>query len=147
MTPDGCELAAAGIVKRWHLEPAPCDTARYNRGETVVPRQKIVFYFDQEFPERWKAATRRAAANWNPVFEAAGFRDVIEVREADDDPSCTPDNGRLTWIRFTPSPNENAYGRPYTDLRNGEVLCALIRIFEASFNLERRWHVAQTGDV
>lgn len=147
VTPDGCELAAAGIVKRWHLEPAPCDTARYNRGETVVPRQKIVFYFDQEFPERWKAATRRAAANWNPVFEAAGFRDVIEVREADDDPSCTPDNGRLTWIRFTPSPNENAYGRPYTDLRNGEVLCALIRIFEASFNLERRWYVAQTGDV
>lgn len=141
------ELAAAGITKRWHLEPAPCDTARYNRGETVVPRKKIVFYLDRNFPERWKETTRRAAANWEPAFEAAGFRDVIEIREADDDPSCTLDNGELTWIKFTPSPNENAYGRSYTDLRNGEVLCALIRIFDASFNLERRWHISQMGDV
>lgn len=144
---NGSELAAAGIVKRWNQEPAPCDTARYNRGETVVPQNKIVFYLDRYFPKRWKETTRRAAANWEPAFEAAGFRDAIEVREADDDPSCTLDNGQLTWIKFTSSPNENAYGRPYTDLRNGEVQCALIRIFDASFNLERRWHISQMGDV
>lgn len=144
---NGAELAAAGIIKRWHLEPAPSDTARYHRGEAVPPQRKIRFYFDREFPERWKAATRRAAANWNPVFEAAGFRDVIEVLEADEtDPSCTPDNGQLSWIRFTVSENENAYGRPYTDLSNGEILCALIRIFEGSLQLERRWHISQTGD-
>lgn len=143
----GTGLVDATLIKRWHLSPAPDDTARYMRGETVPPQRKIVFYFDREFPERWKAATRRAAANWNPVFEAAGFRDVIEVREADDsDPACTPDNGRLTWIRYTATGNENAYGRPYTDLRNGEVLCALIRVFDGSFNLERRWHIAQTGN-
>lgn len=143
----GTALVDVNVIKRWHLTPAPSDTARYMRGETVPPQHRIVFYFDREFPERWKAATRRAAANWNPVFEAAGFRDVIEVREADEsDPACTPDNGRLTWIRYTATENENAYGRPYTDLRNGEVLCALIRIFEGSFNLERRWHIAQTGN-
>lgn len=145
---DASELMTANIVTRWHLEPAACDTARYNRGEKVVPQQKIVFYFDPEFPEQWKPATRRAAANWNPIFEAAGFRNAIEVRDADaNDPTCTPDNGRLSWIRFTPSPNENAYGRSYTDLRNGEVLCALIQIFEGSFNLERRWHIGQTGSA
>lgn len=140
-------LIDASLIKRWHLTPAPADTARYNRGEAVAPQQKIVFYFDREFPERWKEATRRAAANWNPVFEAAGFHDVIEVREADEsDPACTTDNGRLSWIRYTATDNENAHGNPCTDLRNGEVLCAMIRIFEGSFNLERRWHISQTGD-
>ena len=143
---EASELVAANLVTRWHLEPAACDTARYNRGEKVVPQQKIIFYLDPEFPERWKASTRRAAANWESIFEAAGFRDAIEVREADaDDPTCTPDNGQLSWIRFTPSPNENAYGHSFTDLCNGEVLCALIQIFEGSFNLERRWHIGQTG--
>lgn len=144
---NGSELVAAKIVKRWNLEPAPGDTARYIRGEKVVPRQKIVLYLDRDFPEKWKETARRAATNWAPILEAAGFRDAIEVREADDDPSCTPDNGRLSWIEFTPSPNENAYGQSHTDLRNGEVLCALIRIFDASFNLERRWHISQMGDV
>lgn len=146
-TAPGTGVVDAGLIKRWHLTPAPGDTARYNRGEAVAPQQKIVFYFDREFPERWKAATRRAAANWNPIFEAAGFSDVVEVREADEtDPACTPDNGRLSWILHTATGNENAHGNPNTDLRNGEVLCAQIRIFEGSFNLERRWHIAQTGD-
>lgn len=141
----GTGVVDAGLIKRWHLTPS--DTVRYMRGEAVAPQQKIVFYFGAEFPERWKAATRRAAANWNPIFEAAGFRDVIEVRDADEsDPACTPDNGRLSWIRHTATRNENAHGNPSTDLRNGEVLSAMIRIFEGSFNLERRWHIAQTGD-
>lgn len=145
---NGCELIVSGIVKRWHLEPAPEDKDRYIRGEKVVPRQKIILHFDQDFPERWKETTRRAAANWAQILEAAGFRDAIEVREADaDDPTCTPDNGRLSWIKFTPSPNENAYGHTQTDLRNGEVLCVLIRIFGSSFNLVQRWHIAQMGDV
>lgn len=143
---DGEALSSAEVIKRWRLEPAPCDTARYRRGEAVEPQRKIVFYFDREFPERWKAVTRRAVGNWLPVFEQAGFRNAVEVREPADDPACTLDNGSLSWIKFTESPNENAYGRPYVDMRSGEILCAHIRIFSASFDLQHRWHIAQTGD-
>lgn len=146
-TEDDGAIATANVIKRWRLEPAPEDTARYNRGEAVEPRKKIVFYFDRAFPQRWKAAVRRAAEAWNPVFEKAGFRNALEVREAPDEESYTSDNGRFSWIRFTHSPNENAYGRPYTDLRSGETLCAYIQIFDASFDLLRRWYAAQTGDV
>ena len=67
------------LAHRWCLIPK--DKKAYAKGVLVEPEKKITFYLDNTFPATWAKAVREGVLRWNKAFEAAGFRNVIEVRD------------------------------------------------------------------
>lgn len=134
------------VVRRWRLEVADKDTARYNRGELVEPRKKIVMYVDRKFPQQWWPYILKAVNNWNAVFERCGFKNAIEGKMATDSVEYVLDNASLSWIVYKAGPMENAYGRSYVDFRTGEILSCHVAIFHSVFNMLCRWYVSQIGE-
>ena len=57
--------------------------------------------------------SRRASRDWQPAFEAAGFKNAIIAKEAPtpkQDPDWSPEDARYSVIRWLPSTTENAVG-------------------------------------
>src|SRR5262249_29686277 len=46
------------------------------------PVKPITFYLSQEVPELWRPYIKQGIEAWNEVFERAGFRDAIVVKQA-----------------------------------------------------------------
>lgn len=134
------------VIRRWRMEVADRDTARYNRGEQVEPERKIVMYVDRKFPRQWWPYILKAVNNWNAAFERCGFKNAIEGRIAPDSAEYVLDNASLSWIVYKPGPMENAYGRAYVDFRTGEILNCHVAVFHSAFNILCRWYVSQTGE-
>ena len=71
------------FITRWRLE---CSDRR--EGNLCYPKQPIVYYVDPATPEQWKPWIRKAILDWQPAFEAAGFKNGII---AGDVPANDPD--------------------------------------------------------
>ena len=82
-------------IHRWRLEKQNPQAAVSN------PIRPIVFYIDNETPNRWRPWIREGILSWLPAFEAAGFSNAIEVREmsADADPSILW-NSEYSFVRW-----------------------------------------------
>lgn len=62
----------------------------YFAGKLVEPKNKIIFYVDSAFPEKWRGAVKEGVEYWNAAFEAAGFKNAVEARDyPKDDPNLT----------------------------------------------------------
>ena len=57
-------------------------------GDLCYPKKPIVYYVDPGTPEKWQKYVRQAILDWQPAFEAAGFKDGII---AGDVPANDPD--------------------------------------------------------
>jgi len=57
-------------VTRWQLEKKDASAA------LSEPKQPIVFYLENTIPKEYRDAVRKGVLNWNPVFEAIGFKDA-----------------------------------------------------------------------
>ena len=66
------------FATRWRMEPS--DQAAYDRGETVEPKEPIVFYIDTTFTAQMSGAITKGILEWNKCFEAIGFKDAIRVK-------------------------------------------------------------------
>ena len=137
---------ARRYITRWRLEPS--DTAAFQRGELVEPVQPIVYYIDPATPEKWRPYLKRGVEDWQPAFEAAGFRDAIVARDPpspDEDPEFSPEDIRYSVIRWYPSQSQNAFGPHVHDPRTGEILEADIGWYHNIANLMRNWFFVQTA--
>lgn len=67
--------SAKASIMRWHLEK------KHKDKKVSEPIKPIVFYFDPAMPDKWKPYVRAGVLEWLPAFEAAGFKNAIEVRE------------------------------------------------------------------
>ena len=108
-------------VTRWRLEKA-------NPGAAMSePRTPIVFYLDAGIPEPVRTAMREGALLWNRAFEAAGFRNAVQVR--DPTPDMDPMDIRYAWILWI-NRDERGFssGGTYRDPRTGEILGAKTRM-------------------
>ena len=93
-------------ITRWRLE---C-SARMD-GDLCYPKKPIVYYVDPATPDKWKPWIEKAIVEWQPAFEAAGFKDGIVAEDAPtNDPDWSPEDIRHTVIRWLPSTVENAVG-------------------------------------
>jgi len=71
-------------IQRWHLTFKPEDTERYRRGELVEPVNPIRIYLDRTLSSKLeRRAVMRAVAEWNRCFEAAGFKNALQVQDGD----------------------------------------------------------------
>jgi hypothetical protein len=142
----GAEARAAPrrYITRYRLECAEAADA----SGLCRPRQPITYYLDPGTPEQWKPWIRRAILDWQPAFEAAGFRNGIVVGEVPaNDPDWSPEDIRHTVIRWLPSTTENAVGPHVHDPRTGEILNGSVRMFQNVLNLQRDWYFTQAAQL
>jgi hypothetical protein len=131
---------------RWRLEPS--DTAAYIRGEKVEPLKPIVFYIDNNFPEKWKKYIREGVEQWNEVFEEVGFKNVISAKDfPQNDSTFDPDNIKYNCIRYAPINIANAMGPSWTDPRSGEIINASVYVYHNIIELLNHWLFVQTSQT
>jgi hypothetical protein len=107
-----------------------------------------VYYVDPATPEQWKPWVRKAITDWQPAFEAAGFKNGIVAMDAPaNDPDWSAEDIRHTVIRWLPSTTENAVGPHVSDPRTGEILNGSARIFQNVLNLQRDWYFTQASHL
>jgi hypothetical protein len=62
-----------------------------------------VYYVDPATPDVWKKWVRAAILEWQPAFEAAGFKEAIVAMDAPNDPDWSAEDIRHTVSRWLPS--------------------------------------------
>jgi hypothetical protein len=130
------------FITRYRLEK------RDPAAELSEPVAPIVYYIDPATPPLWVPYVRRGVEDWQPAFEAAGFRNAIVAREAPaDDPDWSAEDARYSVIRWLPSTTENASGPHIHDPRSGEILEADIQFFHNVQNLLKNWYFVQVGPL
>ncbi len=116
--------------------------------ELSEPVNPIVYYVDAATPDQWKPWIRKAITDWQPAFEAAGFKNaIIAMDPPANDPDWSPEDIRHTMIRWLPSTTENAVGPHVSDPRTGEILNGSARIFQNVLNLQRDWYFTQAAQL
>ena len=124
------------LAHRWQLVPK--DKKAYAKGQLTEPEKKIVFYLDSAFPASWQRPIREGVLRWNKAFEAAGFRNAIEVRDfPKNDKQFDPDNLEYSCIRYIPNSQETVAASHWTDPRTGEIFSGNLTVYN---NVEALLH-------
>ncbi len=131
-------------IARWRLEK------KDPNAELSEPVKPIVFYVDPATPTKWVKWIMKGIEDWQPAFEAAGFKNAIIAKEAPskaEDPNWDPEDARYSCIRYLPSTIENASGPHVSDPRTGEILESDIQYYHNVMNLQRDWYFLQVGPL
>lgn len=128
------------FITRYRLEKKDPNAAI---SEPVKP---IVYYLDASTPAKWRPYLLKAIEDWQPAFEAAGFKNAIIGKVAPtNDPDWSPEDARYSVVRWLPSTTENASGPNIHDPRSGEILNAHIQFYHNVQNLARTWYFTQAA--
>lgn len=136
------EVKRVRYITRWRLEK------KDPGAELSEPVEPIVWYVSREVPEKWRQATLQGIEDWQPAFEAAGFKNAIIGKIAptkEEDPDWDAEDVRYTTIRWLPSAVQNAFGPHVHDPRTGEILEADVRMFHNVIKLIRDWYFVQAS--
>ena len=131
-------------ITRWRLEK------KDPNAEISEPIKQIVYYVDPATPTKWIPWIKKGIEDWQPAFEAAGFKNAIIAKEApskSEDPNWDPEDARYSVIRYLPSTIENASGPHVNDPRTGEILESDIQYYHNVMNLARNWYFLQAGPL
>ena len=131
-------------ITRWRLEK------KDPNAELSEPVKPIVYYVDPATPTKWVSWIKKGIEDWQPAFEAAGFKNAIIAKEApskSEDPDWDPEDARYSVIRYLPSTIENASGPHVNDPRTGEILESDIQYYHNVMNLARNWYFLQAGPL
>ena len=129
-------------IRKWRLEK------KNPNQEVSEPVKQIVYYVGCGIPEKWHKYVIEGVEMWQPVFEAAGFKNAIIGKMAptkEENPEFDAEDVRYSTIRWLPSTIANAYGPHVQDPRTGEILEADIRIFHNVLSLIRDWYFVQAS--
>ncbi|MFN2602845.1 MAG: zinc-dependent metalloprotease [Gemmatimonadaceae bacterium] len=114
------------------------------------PVKQIVYYVDPATPKKWVPYIKAGIEEWEPAFEAAGFKNAIVAKDAPsaaEDPDWSPEDIRHTVVRWLPSTVENSVGPHVHDPRTGEILNGSVRMFHNILNLQRDWYFTQVAPL
>ena len=131
-------------ITRWRLEK------KDPNAELSEPVKPIVYYVDPATPTKWAPWIKKGIEDWQPAFEAAGFKHAIIAKDApskEEDPYWDPEDARYSVIRYLPSTIENASGPHVADPRTGEILESDIQYYHNVMNLQRDWYFLQVGPL
>jgi hypothetical protein len=141
---DEHKSAERRFITRYRLEKKDPNAAM---SEPVKP---IVYWIDPATPTKWIPYLKKGVEDWQPAFEAAGFKNAIIAKEAPSpavDPEWSAEDARYSVIRWLPSTTENAVGPHIHDPRSGEILEADIQFYHNVMNLARDWYFVQVGPL
>jgi Met-zincin/Domain of unknown function (DUF5117)/Domain of unknown function (DUF5118) len=132
------------FITRYRLEKKDPSAAL---SEPVKP---IVYYVDPATPTWLVPWVKKGIEDWQPAFEAAGFKHAIVAKEApskEEDPDWVAEDARYSSVRWLASQVENAYGPHVSDPRSGEIINADVHMFHNIMNLQTWWYWTQVGAV
>ncbi len=132
------------FIARWRLEK------KDPSAELSEPVKPIVYYIDSATPVKWRKYMIKAIEDWQPAFEAAGFKNAIIGKMAptkQEDPDFSPEDARYAVVRWLPSTTENASGPHISDPRTGEILDSDIQFYHNVMNLAKSWYFLQVGHL
>lgn len=111
-------------VRRWRLDKKDPASA------ISEPTNPIVYYLDPGIPEPVRTAMRDGLLWWNRGFEAAGFRNALQVK--DPPPDMDPMDIRYSYVLWV-NRDERGFsnGGQFADPRTGEILVAKPRMDSA----------------
>jgi len=141
---DEHKSAERRFITRYRLEKKDPNAAL---SEPVKP---ITYSIDPATPTKWIPYLKKGVEDWQPAFEAAGFKNAIVAKEAPSpsaDPDWSAEDARYSVIRWLPSTTENAVGPHIHDPRSGEILEADIQFYHNVMNLARDWYFVQVGPL
>lgn len=112
------------LVQRWNLKKKDASAAL---SEPVEP---IVFWIENTTPHEFREAVTEGVLRWNRAFEAAGFRNAVQVKVQPDDADWDAGDIRYNVIRWTSSPQPpfGGYGPSFVNPRTGQILGADIML-------------------
>jgi hypothetical protein len=129
-------------ITRWRLEKKDPNAA------VSEPIKPITYYIDPATPTKWISYIKRGIEDWQPAFEAAGFKNaIVSADPPKDDPDWSPEDARYSVVRWLPSTIENASGPHIHDPRTGEILESDIQMYHNILNLQRNWYFTQAGPL
>lgn len=137
-------VADLAYIARYRLEKKDPSAAL---SEPVKP---IVYYVSREVPDEFKEYVRKGVEDWQPAFEAAGFKNAIICKLAPtekEDPNWDPEDSRYSVIRWAPNPIANAMGPHVHDPRSGEIISAHIIVWHDILKLNEQWYFSQVGPL
>lgn len=114
------------------------------------PVKPITYWVDPATPSKWVPFVKKGIEDWQPAFEAAGFKNGIVAKEAPSpavDPDWSAEDARYSVIRWLPSTTENAVGPHIHDPRSGEIIEADVQFYHNVMNLARDWYFVQVGPL
>lgn len=105
-------------IHRWHLKK------KDPNAEISEPVQPIVFWIENTTPRDVRDDIREAGLKWNQAFEAAGFKNAIEMRIMPDTATWDPSDVRYNVIRWVRSmyPSYGAIGPSFVNPKTGQIL-------------------------
>jgi Met-zincin/Domain of unknown function (DUF5117) len=133
------ENTAVQWVRRHRLEKRDPSAA------ISEPKEPLVYYLDAGVPEPVRSAVKDGFRWWNKAFEAAGFRNAMQIRDAP--PDMDPMDARYNEIYWV-NRDERGYstGGGLTDPRTGEIIAARVRLESDRVRTESRyWESYEPG--
>ncbi|WP_040371201.1 zinc-dependent metalloprotease [Butyricimonas synergistica] len=127
------------IVKRWNLQVTPEDMEKYKRGELVEPVLPIRVYFDKTFSPALRSQVLRGVEEWNRCFEAAGFKNVLQVQ--DGEPEVRIAYHQIVYSYVLGAPQQTIV----SDARTGEILSACVGLSCQNWNDNMDNYTMQLG--
>lgn len=120
------------MINRWHL------VKKDPNADISEPVEPIVWWIENTTPEELRPIIKRAVEAWNPAFEAAGFKNALQVKIQPDDADWDAGDIRYNVLRWTSSPQPpfGGYGPSFSNPRTGQLLAADIML-EYSFLTNR----------
>ncbi|WP_166962494.1 zinc-dependent metalloprotease [Yeosuana marina] len=116
--------SAVASITRWRLEK------KYKNKTLSVPVKPITFMLAPDIPKKWRPYVKAGIMEWLQAFEAAGFKNALEVKEVSEkDQEKIRNSVNYSIIRWGTRRHVRGYedGTGSTvsqivDLRSGEIL-------------------------
>ncbi|WP_299671977.1 zinc-dependent metalloprotease [uncultured Polaribacter sp.] len=115
---------AKASISRWRLEKK--DQSK----KISAPIKPMTFYLDSSIPKKWKPYVTTGILKWLPAFEAAGFKNAIQIKEVPaNDKNWAVNSVNHSIVRWVSKENirgaEKGAGSTVSkivDFRSGEIL-------------------------
>ena len=106
------------LIHRWNLVKQDPDA------ELSEPVEPIVWWIENTTPHEFRETIKTATLAWNESFEAAGFKNAIQVKVQPDDAEWESGDIRYNVLRWTssPIPPFGGYGPSFVNPRTGQIL-------------------------
>ena len=139
--PQGVERVS--LIYKWNLSVAPKDQVLLGGNRMVEPEQPIVFYISPEVPKRFRAAIREGVMDWQTAFEQAGFKNALQVKEADDSIDLTRADAVITCSPTGGEVSSSILVHP----RTGEILKCRVNVPYYFIQEDMKEYLLQCGAV
>lgn len=131
------------LIHRWNL------VKKNPEAELSEPVEPIVWWIENTTPHAFRETIKEATLAWNEAFEAAGFRNAVEVKVQPDDAEWDAGDIRYNVLRWTSSPNPpfGGYGPSFVNPRTGQILGSDIMLEWVFFSSRYREEDIFTDDL